>query len=53
MPSAPTESRTRTPSRALEPKSSVSTNSTMSARIERVMLISKYITTPKGDGQYV
>ena len=32
MPSAPTESRIRTPSRALEPKSSVSAYSTMSAR---------------------
>lgn len=32
MPSAPTETRTRTPPRAPEPKSSVSTNSTMSAR---------------------
>ena len=29
---APTESRTRTPSRVLEPKSSVSANSTISAR---------------------
>lgn len=32
MSSAPTESRTRTPSRALESKSSVSAYSTMSAR---------------------